>query len=170
MSILTIWVPHSKANKYHGRSQHCCWKWTKAILINNWYFFLETSTALSKEQVQWISVSITVVQTLFLKNPIATSGYVVKLEAASLLKRQTLIHYLLTNFFSPSWFLVDCQSLSSKRRRDNTSNQDKSMDWFTSNEEWNALNKETDAVLCRTICVALQGHRWLLKHFPLNSK
>lgn len=71
---------------------------------------------------------------------------------------------------SPASSAQDCQSLSSKRRRDNTSNQDKSMDWFTSNEEWNALNKETDAVLCRTICVALQGHRWLLKHFPLNSK
>ncbi|XP_052538369.1 speedy protein A isoform X3 [Tympanuchus pallidicinctus] len=29
----------------------------------------------------------------------------------------------------------DCQSLSSKRRRDNTWNQDNSMDWFTMNEE-----------------------------------
>ncbi|XP_048793068.1 speedy protein A isoform X2 [Lagopus muta] len=29
----------------------------------------------------------------------------------------------------------DCQSLSSKRRRDNTWNQDNSMDWFTGNEE-----------------------------------
>lgn len=166
MSVLTIWVPHSKANKYHGRSQHSCWKWTKAILINNWYFFLETSTALSKEQVQWISVSITVVQTLFLKNPIATSWYGAKLEAASLASQKFSYQ-----FFSPSWFLVDCQSLSGKRRRDNTSNQDKSMDWFTRNEEWNALNKETEAVLCRTIGVALQCHTWwLLKHFPLNSK
>ncbi|XP_021247493.1 speedy protein A isoform X2 [Numida meleagris] len=36
---------------------------------------------------------------------------------------------------SPASHAQDCQSLSSKRRRDNTSNQDKSMDWFTSNEE-----------------------------------
>uniref|UniRef100_A0A8V0Z9W4 Speedy/RINGO cell cycle regulator family member A n=2 Tax=Gallus gallus TaxID=9031 RepID=A0A8V0Z9W4_CHICK len=36
---------------------------------------------------------------------------------------------------SPASSAQDCQSLSSKRRRDNTSNQDKSMDWFTSNEE-----------------------------------
>ncbi|XP_015712394.1 speedy protein A isoform X2 [Coturnix japonica] len=36
---------------------------------------------------------------------------------------------------SPASSAQDCQSLSSKRRRDNTLNQDKSMDWFMSNEE-----------------------------------
>ncbi|NXC39375.1 SPDYA protein, partial [Penelope pileata] len=36
---------------------------------------------------------------------------------------------------SPASYAQDCQSLSSKRRRGNALNQDKSMDWFTSNEE-----------------------------------
>ncbi|NXT77075.1 SPDYA protein, partial [Zapornia atra] len=33
------------------------------------------------------------------------------------------------------YYAQDCQSLSSKRRHGSTLNQDKSMDWFTSNEE-----------------------------------
>ncbi|KFV39205.1 Speedy protein A [Tyto alba] len=36
---------------------------------------------------------------------------------------------------SPSYYAQDCQSLSSKRRPGSTLNQDKSMAWFTSNEE-----------------------------------
>ncbi|NXH17659.1 SPDYA protein, partial [Bucco capensis] len=36
---------------------------------------------------------------------------------------------------SPSYYTQDCQSPSSKRRAGNCLNQDKSMDWFTSNEE-----------------------------------
>ncbi|KAM6354688.1 speedy protein A [Podargus strigoides] len=36
---------------------------------------------------------------------------------------------------SPFYDAQECQSLSSKRRRGSTLNQDKSMDWFTSNEE-----------------------------------
>ncbi|XP_010003303.1 PREDICTED: speedy protein A [Chaetura pelagica] len=37
---------------------------------------------------------------------------------------------------SPLYYAQDCQSLSSKRRRGSILNQDKSMDWFTSNEEY----------------------------------
>ncbi|XP_008502743.2 speedy protein A [Calypte anna] len=36
---------------------------------------------------------------------------------------------------SPFYRVQDCQSLSSQRRRGSTFSQDKSMDWFTSNEE-----------------------------------
>ncbi|NXL66452.1 SPDYA protein, partial [Chordeiles acutipennis] len=36
---------------------------------------------------------------------------------------------------SPFYYAQDCQNPASKRRRGSTLNQDKSMDWFTSNEE-----------------------------------
>ncbi|NXG58225.1 SPDYA protein, partial [Hemiprocne comata] len=56
-----------------------------------------------------------------------------ELHSAQNLKDTFTTEKMLIN--SPLYYAQDCQSLSSKRRRSSTLNQDKSTDWFTSSEE-----------------------------------
>ncbi|XP_071595942.1 speedy protein A [Heliangelus exortis] len=63
----------------------------------------------------------------------STSSLEMELQSAQNLKDTFPTEEMLID--SPFYHVQDCHSLSSQRRRGSTLNQDKSMDWFTNNEE-----------------------------------